>query len=102
MSDPRADAVLAPPLIPSIPYDDAAAAIRWLTDVLGLRLIRKFEMPSGEIAHAELAWQGSMVFVHSRPPKDNPWCAVGLASIALAVESASLVDRHYARAVAAD
>jgi uncharacterized glyoxalase superfamily protein PhnB len=59
---------LAPPLIPSIPYDDAAAAIQWLTDVLGLCLIRKFEMADGEIKHAELAWQNAMVFVHSRRP----------------------------------
>ena len=48
------DERLAPPLIPSVPYDDAAAA-----DVLGLRVVRKFEMPDGTIAHAELAWRGA-------------------------------------------
>lgn len=53
------DEGLAPPLIPSVPYDDAAAAIRWLTDVLGLRVVRKFEMPDGTIAHAELTWRGA-------------------------------------------
>jgi uncharacterized glyoxalase superfamily protein PhnB len=95
------DEGLAPPLIPSVPYDDAAAAIRWLMDVLGLRVIRKFEMPDGTIAHAELAWRGAMVFVHTRPPSENPWSAVGLASIALAADSAEVVDRHYARAGAA-
>ena len=95
------DEGLAPPLIPSVPYDDAAAAIRWLTDVLGLREVRKFEMPDGTIAHAELTWRGAMVFVHTRPPSENPWSAVGLASIALAADSAEVVDRHYARAVAA-
>ena len=79
-------APLAPPLIPSIPYDDGASAIRWLTEVLGLRLVRKFEMANGEIAHAELAWRDAMVFVHSRPGKENPWSKVGLASIALAVD----------------
>jgi uncharacterized glyoxalase superfamily protein PhnB len=97
----NADEGLAPPLIPSVPYSDAVLAIRWLTDVLGLRVIRKFEMPDGTIAHAELAWRAAMVFVHTRPPPENPWSAVGLASIALAADSAEVVDRHYQRAVAA-
>lgn len=91
----------APPLVPAIAYDDAPAAIRWLIDVLGLRLIRKFETPDGTIAHAELAWRTSMVFVHARPGKENPWSVVGPASIALAVDSADEVNDHYRRAVAA-
>ncbi|HSQ32010.1 MAG TPA: VOC family protein [Gemmatimonadaceae bacterium] len=91
----------APPLVPAIAYDDAPAAIRWLTDVLGLRLIRKFEMSDGTIAHAELAWRTSMVFVHARPGRENPWSVVGPASIALAVDAADEVDRHFQRAVAA-
>jgi uncharacterized glyoxalase superfamily protein PhnB len=84
MSD---DAGVAPPLVPAVACDDAPAAIRWLTNVLGLRVIRKFEMPDGRIAHAELAWHSAMVFVHSRPRKENPWSVVGPASIALAVDS---------------
>ena len=91
----------APPLVPAIAYDDAPAAIRWLTGVLGLRLIRKFETPDGTIAHAELAWRTSMVFVHARPGRENPWSVVGPASIALAVDGADDVDSHYRRAVAA-
>jgi uncharacterized glyoxalase superfamily protein PhnB len=95
---------LAPPLVPAVAYNDAPAGIRWLTDVLGLRVVRTFEMPDGTIAHAELAWRTSVVFVHTRPPKENPWSVVGPASIALAVETANQVDRHYerARAAAAD
>jgi uncharacterized glyoxalase superfamily protein PhnB len=92
---------VAPPLIPAVAYDDAPAGVRWLTEVLGLRVIRKFEMPDGTIAHAELAWRSSMVFVHTRPPKENPWSIVGPASIALAADSAEVVDRHYATAVGA-
>ena len=95
------DAGVAPPLVPAVAYDDAPAAIRWLTDVLGLRVIRKFEMPDGTIAHAELAWRSAMVFVNSRPPLENPWSAVGPASIALSVDTYDVVDRHFARAVAA-
>src|SRR5262245_56599921 len=96
-----ADEGQAPPLVPAVAYDDATAAIRWLTEVLGLRVIRKFEMPGGSVAHAELAWRSSMVFVHSRPQKDNPWSVVGPASIALAVDSAEEVNRAYERVVAA-
>ena len=91
----------APPLVPAIAYDDAPAGIRWLTNVLGLRLVRKFETPDGTIAHAELAWRTSMVFVHARPGNENPWSVVGPASIALAVDSAGDVDTHYRRAIAA-
>ena len=89
---------LAPPLVPAVAYDDAPAGIRWLTDVLGLRVVRTFAMPDGTIAHAELAWRTSMVFVHTRPGKENPWSVVGRASIALAVDTADDVDRHYDRA----
>jgi uncharacterized glyoxalase superfamily protein PhnB len=92
---------LAPPLIPAVAYNDAPAGIRWLTDVLGLRLVRQWEMPDGTIAHAELAWRSSLVFVHSRPPKENPWSVVGPASIALAADSPEIVTAHYERAVAA-
>jgi uncharacterized glyoxalase superfamily protein PhnB len=102
LETPNGDADRAPPLIPSVAYDDAPAAIRWLTDVLGLRVVRKFEMPDGTIAHAELAWRSAMVFVHTRPEQANPWSVVGPASIALAVDSAAIVDEHYERAVAAD
>jgi uncharacterized glyoxalase superfamily protein PhnB len=95
------DDSLAPPLVPSVAYADAPAAIRWLVDVLGLRVVRKFEMPDGTIAHAELAWRTSVVFVHTRPGEENPWHVVGPASIALAAESADVVNRCYARVVAA-
>jgi uncharacterized glyoxalase superfamily protein PhnB len=92
---------LAPPLTPAVAYDNAPAAIRWLTDVLGLRVIRIFEMPDGTVAHAELAWRTSLVFVHQRPGSENPWSVVGPSSIALAADSTDIVDRHHARAVAA-
>ena len=91
----------APPLVPAVAYNNAPAGIRWLTDVLGLRVVRTFEMPDGTVAHAELAWRTSMVFVHTRPGRENPWSAVGPASIALAVDTADDVDRHYERARAA-
>jgi len=98
---PNVDDGVAPPLIPAVAYADAPAAIRWLTGMLGLRVVRSFEMPDGTIAHAELAWGRSMVFVHTRPPRENPWSVVGPASIALGVDDVTVVDRHYERAVAA-
>jgi uncharacterized glyoxalase superfamily protein PhnB len=91
----------APPLVPGVAYENAAEGIRWLAQVLGFRVIRKFEMPDGSIAHAELSWRNAMVFVHTRPGKENPWSVVGPASIALAVDTAEEVTRAYERAVAA-
>ena len=98
---PNVDDLRAPPLVPAVAYDDAPAGIRWLTEVMGLRVIRKFELPDGTIAHAELAWRNSLVFVHTRPDKSNPWSVVGPASIALAADTPDVVDQYYRRAVTA-
>jgi uncharacterized glyoxalase superfamily protein PhnB len=93
--------VIAPTLTPSLGYDDARGAIRWLTEVLGFRVASLYEMPDGGIAFAELVWRTGVVFVSSRPPRDNPWAHVGPAAIALVAEDAASVDRLYRRAVAA-
>ena len=93
--------IIAPTLTPSIPYSDARAAIRWLTDVLGFKAAEVYDTPDGKVAFAQLIWRTGVVFVHDRPPADNPWANVGLASIALVAEDAETVDRHYERAVAA-
>jgi len=93
--------VISPTLTPSIVYDDARRGIRWLTEALGFRVATVYEDPSGGVAFAELVWRTGVVFVSDRPPDGNPWAKVGPASIALAAESAEIVDRHYQRAVAA-
>ncbi len=91
--------VIAPTLTPSIVYDDAREAIRWLTEVLDLRVASAHDSPDGGVAFAELVWRTGVVFVSDRPPSDNPWSKVGPASIALAAETAEAVDRCYQRAI---
>jgi uncharacterized glyoxalase superfamily protein PhnB len=93
--------VIAPTLTPSIPYDDAQRGIRWLTDVLGFGVASMFEAPDGSVAFAQLVWRTGVIYVHTRPPAENPWSVVGPASIALAAADAATVDRYHARAVAA-
>ena len=87
-----------PTLTPSVMYHDAQAGIKWLTDVLGLKLKSIYKMPDGTVAFAELVWRTGIVFVSSRPPADNPWSRVGIASIALVAEDAAVVRQHYERA----
>jgi uncharacterized glyoxalase superfamily protein PhnB len=90
-----------PTVTPSVVYNDAVAGIEWLTRVLGLKLLSRYPMPDGSIAFAELGWRTGVVFVSSRPPADNPWSRVGVASIALAAADADTVGRHFDQAVAA-
>jgi uncharacterized glyoxalase superfamily protein PhnB len=89
-----------PTVTPSVVYNDAPAGIDWLTRVLGLKLRSRYAMPDGSVAFAELGWRTGVVFVSSRPPADNPWSRVGLASIALAAPDADFVKRHFDQAVA--
>ena len=93
--------VIAPTLTPSVPYDDLGDAIRWLTQALGFRAAAVYDGPDGAPVFAQLVWRTGVVFVHARAPGDNPWAAVGPASIALVAEDAEAVDRQYRRAVAA-
>jgi uncharacterized glyoxalase superfamily protein PhnB len=90
-----------PTITPSVMYHDAQAGIKWLTEVLGLTLKSLYQTPDGKIAFAELVWRTGIVFVSSRPPEDNPWSRVGVASIALVAEDAKSVTGHYERARAA-
>jgi uncharacterized glyoxalase superfamily protein PhnB len=93
--------VIAPTVTPSIPYDDADRAVLWLTSVLGFSAGAVYSGPDGRVVFAELVWRTGVVFVSRRAGSDNPWAAVGPASIALAAQDAETVDRHYQRAVVA-
>jgi uncharacterized glyoxalase superfamily protein PhnB len=89
-----------PTLTPSIVYDDAPRGIAWLADVLGMRLASLYKAPDGKVAFAEMVWRTGVIFVSSRPPAENPWSRVGIASIALVAENAAAVKGHYKHAVA--
>jgi uncharacterized glyoxalase superfamily protein PhnB len=103
-------------IVPFIAYEDAAAAIDWLTRAFGFRENDSARMTGddGVIGHAELdVGDGSVIFLaspspHYEGPKrhrekcaaaskwlDNPWVVDGLM---VEVED---VDTHHARAAAA-
>jgi uncharacterized glyoxalase superfamily protein PhnB len=93
-----------PTVTPSVVYDDPQRGIKWLTEVLGLRLKSLYKTPDGGIAFVELVWRTGIVFVSGRPPVDNPWSKTGVASIALVAEDADAVGKSYehARSMVAD
>ena len=93
--------VITSTLTPTVSYDDAGAAIRWLADVLGLSEADVYDGPDGNVVFAQLVWRTGIVFISARAPADNPWAKVGPASIALAAEDADTVDRLHERTVAA-
>ncbi len=87
-------------IIPSLRYDDANEAIRWLHEALGLTEHFVVRNDEGGVEHARLAWRGSIVMlgdatddVHSLPQHHG--------SISMTAESAEQVDEVFARAVAA-
>jgi uncharacterized glyoxalase superfamily protein PhnB len=102
-------------IVPMIAYEDAAAAIDWLTQAFGFRERegRRHTAPDGTVTHAELERDGAIVMLatpnadyqsprHHRETceaarrwQDNPWVVDGLF---VAVDD---VDAHHARATAA-
>ena len=72
-----------PTVTSSLVYDDAHRALEWATDVLGLTVKSVYKSPNGGIAFAELVWRSGVIFISDRPPADNPWAKVGIASLAL-------------------
>jgi uncharacterized glyoxalase superfamily protein PhnB len=52
-----------PRVVPYLLYADPAAAIRWLTEVVGLREVIRFATPDGIVRHAELELGGYIVAV---------------------------------------
>jgi uncharacterized glyoxalase superfamily protein PhnB len=86
-----------PTVITSVIYNDAPAGLQWLTAVLGLKQKSLYKSPDGQVAFAELVWRTGIVFVSGRPPEENPWSRVGVASIALVATDAQSVRVHYER-----
>ena len=102
-------------IVPMIAYEDAAAAIDWLTGAFGFteRREQRYVDENGTVTHAELERDGAVVMLATpnaeyRGPKrhreeceqarrwqDNPWVVDGLLVFVDDVEA------HHARAVAA-
>ena len=83
-----------------MPYDDMASAVRFLTDVLGMRVL-KFWGPEDKPLFVYLAYRDSIMSIAVRPPDDNPWSAVGPVSIGLTEPDEAVITHAYQRAVAA-
>jgi uncharacterized glyoxalase superfamily protein PhnB len=102
-------------IVPMIAYEDAAAAIDWLTEAFGFRERegQRFTAEDGTVTHAELERDGAIVMLATpnaeyqgprrhretceaaRRWQDNPWVIDGLF---VEVDD---VDAHHAHAVGA-
>ena len=60
-------------LHPTLRYDDARAAIAFLTGTLGLREISVASDGSGAVVHAELGWEDGIVLIGPRSGPDDPF-----------------------------
>ncbi|MCY3706716.1 MAG: hypothetical protein OXH08_14650, partial [Gammaproteobacteria bacterium] len=52
-----------PRITPAVFYDDAAAAIDWLTSVFGFTVRVRVENDEGQIVHSQLAMNGGLIMV---------------------------------------
>lgn len=87
----------APTIYPTLRYDDAAAAITFLTEALGLVEGLVHEGEGGRIEHAQLSWGTGVIMISSRTEPAGPF-DTGPCTLYLAVADP---DRLHTRAVAA-
>lgn len=80
-------------IYPAVRYDDARAAIDWLTSCLGFRDDVVYEGEGATIAHAQLSLGGNLIMLGSR--KDDVF------GVYIALDSPEEVDAQYARAKSA-
>jgi uncharacterized glyoxalase superfamily protein PhnB len=57
--------------IPFLAYEDARAALDWLTKAYGFEQTAVHETPDGRVAHAEMRFDGSMIMLGAA--FDNDW-----------------------------
>jgi uncharacterized glyoxalase superfamily protein PhnB len=81
-------------------YDDARAAITYLTGTLGCVEQHVFTTDDGSVGHAELSFGDGVVMLGTRSGTPDTF-DTGRAVVYLALDSAESVDAHHARAVAA-
>jgi uncharacterized glyoxalase superfamily protein PhnB len=80
----------APSIYPTLRYDDAAAAIRFLTEAFGLLAGHVATAPDGAIVHAELSWANGVILVGSRGEDPGPF-DTGRACLYLATDDPDAV-----------
>ncbi|HEY1967055.1 MAG TPA: VOC family protein [Pseudonocardia sp.] len=82
---------------PTLRYDDAPAAIEFLTGTLGLTAGEVYHDERGQVVHAELGWGDGIVMVGARGEEPGPF-DTGRAVIYLVTDEP---DALHARVVAA-
>ncbi|HLU60520.1 MAG TPA: VOC family protein [Pseudonocardia sp.] len=81
-------------------YDDARAAIAYLTGTLGFVEQNVHLADDGTVAHAELSFGDDVLMIGTRRAGNDPF-DTGRAVVYLALDSAEEVNAHHDRAVAA-
>jgi uncharacterized glyoxalase superfamily protein PhnB len=86
---------------PCLVFDDARAAIRWLSDAFGAEAHHVYDGPDDSVAHAEVWFGDACVMLGTIKPDDRPPNVTGQASVYIVVESAAQVDALHERVSAA-
>jgi uncharacterized glyoxalase superfamily protein PhnB len=95
---PQSVSSQAPNIFPALRYQDAAAALRWLSRGFGFETLFEVPMPDGRLAHAEMKLGAGVIMLGSmHDDPRNPWGTVR-QGIYVYVED---ISAHYARAKAA-
>ncbi len=87
-------------VIPTLRYQDANQAIRWLHEAFGISEHFVVRDEEGRVGHAQLEWRGSLVMVGDARG-DQYDLPRHHGSVNLTAESAAQVDEIYERAQAA-
>ncbi len=93
-----ADRVIEPAITAGVAYTDVGRAVRWLTEILGLRVARMWG-PEGDPIFAYLSWRTDVLSVFVRP-SDSAWSEMGPVSIGLLADEET-IRQAYERALAA-
>ena len=87
-----------PNIFPALKYQDAPAAIAWLSQALGFTKMMEVPGPDGTIAHAEMSLGPGVIMIGSaRHDPNNSWSTIK-HGIYVYVDD---IDAHHARAKAA-
>jgi uncharacterized glyoxalase superfamily protein PhnB len=87
----------APRIYPTLRYDDAPEAIRFLTHAFGFTAPDLAQDPDGRVGHALVGYEGGVVMLSSRRNEPSPFDQ-GTACLYVAVDDP---DAHHRRAVEA-
>jgi uncharacterized glyoxalase superfamily protein PhnB len=99
-----------PKVVPMLSYEDAGAAIDWLSRAFGFSEQHRYEEPDGTVSHAELELEGGLIMLATPTPEyqspkrhretcesakrwsENPYVIDGV------LVSVRDVDRHFEQA----